>query len=128
MSTPARKVSGNLVESCSASYLAVFTLPKGHHPIALLAWSIVCFQSSLQSSTQPLVFSRDVHSTVVQRLVRDFKRLQIDPPHGINGSPNSDNIMQWNAVIFGPEDTPWDGGRSRKMCDLGEGAQHIRNA
>ena len=46
----------------------------------------------------------------VQRLMRDFRRLQSDPPEGANGSPNPDNIMQWNAVIFGPEDTPWDGG------------------
>ena len=42
--------------------------------------------------------------------MRDFKRLQQDPPQGINGSPNPDNIMSWNAVIFGPDDTPWDGG------------------
>jgi ubiquitin-conjugating enzyme E2 A len=45
-----------------------------------------------------------------QRLMRDFKRLRQDPPQGVNGSPNPDNIMLWNAVIFGPEDTPWDGG------------------
>ena len=42
--------------------------------------------------------------------MRDFKKLQQDPPEGVNGSPNPDNIMLWNAVIFGPEDTPWDGG------------------
>jgi Ubiquitin-conjugating enzyme len=42
--------------------------------------------------------------------MRDFKRLRNDPPQGINGSPNPDNTMHWNAVIFGPEDTPWDGG------------------
>ncbi len=47
-----------------------------------------------------------------QRLIRDFKRLRSDPPQGVNGSPNPDNIMLWNAVIFGPEDTPWDGGAS----------------
>lgn len=46
----------------------------------------------------------------LQRLMRDFKRLRQDPPQGVNGSPNPDNIMLWNAVIFGPEDTPWDGG------------------
>lgn len=50
-----------------------------------------------------------------QRLMRDFKRLQQDPPQGVNGSPNPDNIMLWNAVIFGPEDTPWDGG-TRFSC------------
>lgn len=30
--------------------------------------------------------------------MRDFKRLQKDPPAGINASPQADNIMQWNAV------------------------------
>lgn len=42
--------------------------------------------------------------------MRDFKRLQQDAPQGVNASPNPDNIMQWNAVIFGPEETVWDGG------------------
>lgn len=42
--------------------------------------------------------------------MRDFKRLRNDAPQGVNASPNPDNIMRWNAVIFGPEDTPWDGG------------------
>ncbi len=44
--------------------------------------------------------------------MRDFKRLQQDPPQGVNGSPNHDNIMIWNAVIFGPDDTAWDGGEA----------------
>jgi ubiquitin-conjugating enzyme E2 A len=52
----------------------------------------------------------NVHNLCLQRLMRDFKRLRQDPPQGVNGSPNPDNIMLWNAVIFGPEDTPWDGG------------------
>jgi len=42
--------------------------------------------------------------------MRDFKRLQQDPPAGISGAPQDNNIMLWNAVIFGPDDTPWDGG------------------
>ncbi|KAL6767114.1 UBC10 [Auxenochlorella protothecoides x Auxenochlorella symbiontica] len=45
-----------------------------------------------------------------KRLMRDFKRLQQDPPEGVNASPRSDNIMNWRAVIFGPEGTVWDGG------------------
>ncbi|GFP99355.1 ubiquitin-conjugating enzyme e2 2 [Phtheirospermum japonicum] len=45
-----------------------------------------------------------------KRLMRDFKRLQQDPPAGISGAPQDNNIMLWNAVIFGPDDTPWDGG------------------
>ena len=54
--------------------------------------------------------------------MRDFKRLRNDPPQGVNGSPNPDNIMLWNAVIFGPEDTPWDGGECLK-APSGEAAQ-----
>uniref|UniRef100_A0A2N9HJX3 UBC core domain-containing protein n=1 Tax=Fagus sylvatica TaxID=28930 RepID=A0A2N9HJX3_FAGSY len=46
-----------------------------------------------------------------KRLMRDFKRLQQDPPAGISGAPQDNNIMLWNAVIFGPDDTPWDGVR-----------------
>jgi len=42
--------------------------------------------------------------------MRDFKRLQNDPPAGISGTPTENNIMHWHAVIFGPEDTPWEGG------------------
>ena len=42
--------------------------------------------------------------------MRDFRRLQQDPPQGVNGSPTADNILRWKAVIFGPEDTPGDGG------------------
>lgn len=57
-------------------------------------------------------FHSGVLSWFLQRLMRDFKRLQTDPPQGVNGSPNPENIMEWNAVIFGPEDTPWDGGTS----------------
>ncbi|XP_047957865.1 ubiquitin-conjugating enzyme E2 1-like isoform X2 [Salvia hispanica] len=48
-----------------------------------------------------------------QRLMRDFKGLQQDPPAGISGAPQENNIMLWNAVIFGPDDTPWDGGAFR---------------
>ncbi|KAJ2764619.1 Ubiquitin-conjugating enzyme E2 2 [Coemansia nantahalensis] len=45
-----------------------------------------------------------------RRLMRDFKRLQNDPTEGISGAPCPDNIMMWNAVIFGPADTPFEDG------------------
>ena len=51
-----------------------------------------------------------------KRLMRDFKRLLHDPPEGINGAPYDINIMLWNAVIFGPDDTPWDGGEAMIRC------------
>ncbi|XP_060193993.1 ubiquitin-conjugating enzyme E2 2-like [Lycium barbarum] len=48
-----------------------------------------------------------------ERLMRDLKRLHQDPPAGINGAPVDNNIiMLWNVVIFGPDDTPWDGGET----------------
>uniref|UniRef100_A0A2P2LFH6 UBC core domain-containing protein n=1 Tax=Rhizophora mucronata TaxID=61149 RepID=A0A2P2LFH6_RHIMU len=55
-----------------------------------------------------------------KRLMRDFKRLQQDPPAGISGAPQDNNIMLWNAVIFGPDDTPWDGGKPLIMCNYAE--------
>lgn len=42
--------------------------------------------------------------------MRDFKRIQTDAPQGISGAPLDNNIMSWQAVIFGPDDTPWEGG------------------
>lgn len=36
-----------------------------------------------------------------RRLMRDFKRLQNDPPQGVSGAPKDNDIMKWNAVIFG---------------------------
>lgn len=45
-----------------------------------------------------------------RRLLRDFRRLQSDPPQGVLGSPAEDDLLSWQAVIFGPDDTPWEGG------------------
>jgi len=40
-----------------------------------------------------------------------MKTLQEDEPEGISASPiNQDNMYLWKACIFGPMDTPWEGG------------------
>lgn len=52
--------------------------------------------------------------------MRDFKRLQQDPPEGVNACPRADNIMAWKAVIFGPVDTIWDGGVFRLSIEFSE--------
>ncbi|CAN1797829.1 Ubiquitin-conjugating enzyme E2 2 [Linum perenne] len=44
-----------------------------------------------------------------KRLMRE--RLQQDPPAGISASPQDNYILLWNAVLFGPDDTPWVGGK-----------------
>ena len=52
--------------------------------------------------------------------MRDFKRLQQDPPEGVSGAPHDDNILTWDAVIFGPEATPWEGGTFRLSMTFSE--------
>lgn len=36
--------------------------------------------------------------------------MQTDAPEGVAAAPHPDNIMLWNAVIFGPKDTPFEDG------------------
>mmetsp|Transcript_18274 Transcript_18274/g.49168 ORF Transcript_18274/g.49168 Transcript_18274/m.49168 type:complete len:156 (-) Transcript_18274:787-1254(-) len=55
-----------------------------------------------------------------RRLMRDFKRLQNDPPQGVSGAPKDNDIMKWNAVIFGPDDTPWEDGTFRLQLEFTE--------
>jgi len=45
-----------------------------------------------------------------RRLMRDFKKIQDDPPAGVSGAPTEDNLMVWNALIFGPIETPFEDG------------------
>lgn len=45
-----------------------------------------------------------------RRLMRDFKRIQHDPPPGVSAAPKDTDIMIWNAIIFGPADTPFEDG------------------
>ena len=52
--------------------------------------------------------------------MRDFKRLQEDPPAGISGSPTENDIMTWNAVIFGPADTPFEEGAFKLSLEFTE--------
>jgi ubiquitin-conjugating enzyme E2 A len=37
-------------------------------------------------------------TTARRRLMRDFKRMQTDPPAGVSASPVADNVMTW----YGP--------------------------
>jgi len=55
-----------------------------------------------------------------RRLMRDFKRMQTDPPAGVSASPISDNVMTWNAVIIGPADTPFEDGTFRLVMHFEE--------
>lgn len=45
--------------------------------------------------------------------MRDLKKLQNEQPQGISASPIESNILIWNAIIFGPIKTMWEGGTFR---------------
>ena len=45
-----------------------------------------------------------------KRLLRDFKKIQQEKSKMYAVAIDGDNIMKWNAVIFGPEGTDWEGG------------------
>ncbi|GMH33598.1 hypothetical protein BSKO_01432 [Bryopsis sp. KO-2023] len=47
----------------------------------------------------------------VLRLMSDLKTIKREPPAGVSASPmTEENLFLWTASIFGPEDTPWEGG------------------
>lgn len=46
--------------------------------------------------------------------------LQEDPPTGVSGAPTDNNIMIWNAVIFGPHDTPFEDGTFKLTIEFTE--------
>ena len=51
-------------------------------------------------------------STVAQkRLFHEYKNLSTNPPDGITAGPVSeDDMFYWEALIQGPEETPFEGG------------------
>eukprot|EP00741_Cyanophora_paradoxa_P008302 tig00001286_g8031.t1 len=50
-------------------------------------------------------------SPSVLRLLTDLKQIKQEPPEGCSASPISDdNLYIWSATIFGPDESPWEGG------------------
>ncbi|CAN8264635.1 unnamed protein product [Cochlearia groenlandica] len=39
---------------------------------------------------------------------------------GISGSPLDNNILLWNALIFGPNESPWEGGTFKMTLQFTE--------
>lgn len=50
------------------------------------------------------------HLDAKKRLMKDLKSIQTNCPEGISAHPREDDLLHWTAVIFGPEDTAWEGG------------------
>lgn len=59
-------------------------------------------------------------TTARKRLMRDFRRMQQDPTGGISAAPLPDDIMRWNAVIIGPENTPFEDGTFKLVIQFDE--------
>jgi ubiquitin-conjugating enzyme E2 A len=59
-------------------------------------------------------------SSARRRLINDFKRFEKEDSNGIFASPLSNNILVWEAVIFGPEETPWEGGSFKLLIEFTE--------
>ncbi len=46
-----------------------------------------------------------------RRLLKDLKKMQEDSTSDtIQATPIADSLFAWEAIIFGPEDTIWEGG------------------
>ena len=50
-------------------------------------------------------------SNAERRLLKDLKKMNDDKTQeGIQATPAGDSLFNWEAVIFGPDDTVWEGG------------------
>lgn len=59
------------------------------------------------------VLSVEMATSSRKRLKNDLKLLQRDPPPGVFAELADDNLYVWDAVIFGPGDTCFEGGTFR---------------
>ena len=60
-------------------------------------------------------------NTSERRLLKDLKKMQEDQSNeGISATPIDDNLHQWEALIFGPDDTIWEGGIFKLHMEFSE--------
>lgn len=52
--------------------------------------------------------------------VSHSEALQEDPPAGVSGAPTEDNILAWEAIIFGPQETPFEDGTFKLSLEFTE--------
>jgi ubiquitin-protein ligase len=64
--------------------------------------------------------SKSTSSPARKRLMRDFQKMINDKDSGVSAAPVDANIFQWSAVLFGPKDTPWEGGTFHLIMDFTE--------
>lgn len=63
----------------------------------------------------------DAHS----RILRDLNKIIKEQPSEFTASPiDPNNLFKWNATIFGPPNTPWEGGIFQLTIDFTEKYPH----
>ena len=56
-----------------------------------------------------------------RRLLKDLKKMQEDSSSDtIQAAPEGDSLFQWEAIIFGPEDSIWEGGIFKLHLEFSE--------
>tara|TARA_B100001093_G_scaffold519765_1_gene610349 strand:- start:5305 stop:5817 length:513 start_codon:yes stop_codon:yes gene_type:complete len=51
-----------------------------------------------------------MNGLLVNRVKQEIKDLQENPVQNCSAGPLEDNLLHWQATIFGPVDTPYEGG------------------
>jgi ubiquitin-conjugating enzyme E2 D/E len=51
-----------------------------------------------------------LNNSIKKRLMREHHDIEKSPSTNVSAGPISDNISHWEAIIIGPEDTPYSGG------------------
>lgn len=63
-----------------------------------------------------------MNSNAERRLLKDLKKLEMEKSQNesITATPEEDSLFRWRAVIFGPDDTEWEGGVFRLVMEFSE--------
>jgi ubiquitin-conjugating enzyme E2 A len=81
------------------------------------------FESEIKCKSDRLVPSEMAHDSR-HRLLRDFRNLKEENATGFSASPEAENILKWNAVIFGPDETDWEDGVFKLTMNFPENYPH----
>lgn len=128
--------SSQVLYSKIPSNLAITVNPIADPPIPSVVFellqdpetSVVAPEESIQTTLQLQDLTlyqtrsvRTVSTPVRRRLMQELKWHLQDPPDGVSCVPTENDIMIWNAVIFGPDDTPFEDGIFKLTIEFTEG-------
>ncbi len=55
---------------------------------------------------------------IINRLQKEHKEMEISPPLNCSAGPIDDDIFKWQAIIYGPDDSPYSGGIFKLNIDF----------